>query len=71
MTLLLKSGTSAVESNTILESLSQAHPEIFTSREKKITALHIPYKGSKLLYVINRAFEIEGLCGNNFIHGKI
>jgi hypothetical protein len=26
MTLLLKSGTSAVESNTILESLAKAHP---------------------------------------------
>ena len=70
MTLLLKSGTSAVESNAILELLSKYHPELFKSREKYITPLHIPFKGSQLVFVIDRHFAIEGICGNNHTHGR-
>lgn len=71
MTLLLKPGTSAVESNTLMEALAGAHPEILGHREKRVIALEVPFKNSQMMYIIDRKFEIEGLCGNNFIHGRI
>jgi hypothetical protein len=66
----MKPGASAVESNSILEALHKNCPQIFKKREKRITALHIPYKGSNIMYVIDAKFELSGTCGNNIIHGK-
>lgn len=72
MTMLLKGGASAVESNHVIEALTKIHPEILEQREKKVIALEVLYKESLLMvYVINRKFELEGICGNNFVHGKI
>ena len=43
---------------------------MFKSREKQVTALHIPFKGSQLVFVIDRQFVLEGVCGNNHTHGR-
>jgi hypothetical protein len=40
-------------------------------RHKKVTCLNIPYGNiSKIIYVIDLKFEIEGITGDNFSNGK-
>jgi hypothetical protein len=36
MTMLLKGGASAVESNHVIEALTKIHPEILEQRDKKV-----------------------------------
>ena len=57
MTLLLKGKASAVESNSLLELISEQAPALFKNRSKRVIILDIPYgKVSKSVILINTAF---------------
>ena len=71
ITLLIGQGTSAVESNDVLEQLALEHPHIFEERQKRVTALNMKYKNTEVVFVIDIPFEVETQTGNNIINGKI
>lgn len=72
MTMLLKQGAKAVESNEVLKALSKVEPLLLkgVDRNKRVIGLGVSYGESKVMYVINRGFEVEAVTGNNVTHGR-
>ena len=75
MTMLMKEGPdpdhpSAVESNDILKALHEGQPEVFHGiGQKRAVGLNIPYRDSKVIYVISNPFSIDGVTGSNETNG--
>ena len=56
----------------MLKALHQGDPAVFKEipQDKRVIGLDIPYGASKVMYVINTPYEIEGVTGSNVTNGR-
>lgn len=71
VTLLLKNGAKAVDSNEILENLFNAYPDLLNKElDFKVKSFEVAYKDQKLMYVINKSTSFAAISGDDISFGK-
>ncbi|CAM6001367.1 unnamed protein product [Sphagnum balticum] len=70
VTLLLKNGAKAVESNEVLEKLHGVNADLFKERKERITKVEMVFGKAEFVYVIDKKFVLEGVTGDNFKYGR-